>query len=358
MTPEERLLEEMRQEEIPTGPKPKPPRVGTIHSLTLDQLTADTGQATMVVDDFLPDGQVVSIVGEEGAGKSVIACELAAEMLRGGPVLGQLAVPYDIETVLMIDSEQSAADVKIAMDIVSSMGLTDAGMRWAEDTVGLRFDDPEDAGRMTAEVRALRPDVVFIDTGTSAVSKPTEDGSVTPLFDVLGRWIDQEGVRAVVQLLQPRKRGGGEEGKRRGPRRGDDVFGSRVWKGRSSALMLFDGKRLTWDPRTGWKQRGGFMQQRFGDGSVEVRRRENAPTVIGPPTPQEKIETEVRHREQIMAVITAEPGQWSRSDLLEKRLKVPGPERSDRRALLDSMIAEGAIEVRTEGRERRLWPGV
>jgi hypothetical protein len=57
---------------------------------------------------------------------------------------------------------------------------------------------------------------------------------------MLRRLLKYEGVRTVVMLAQPRKRAQGEPN----GRRFDDLFGSRVWKGRSS-VVLFPSRWMT-----------------------------------------------------------------------------------------------------------------
>ena len=64
---------------------------------------------------------------------------------------------------------------------------------------------------------------------------------------MLRRLLKYEGVRTVVMLAQPRKRAQGEPN----GRRFDDLFGSRVWKGRASVVLFLEHERITV-----WKQRG------------------------------------------------------------------------------------------------------
>jgi hypothetical protein len=74
--------------------------------------------------------------------------------------------------------------------------------------------------------------VLIIDSGSNAVADAKDDAEVKVLFNYLHRLMREAGVLAVVVVLHLRKRAQGMTG-----RKFDDLFGSREWKGRASAVL-------------------------------------------------------------------------------------------------------------------------
>jgi hypothetical protein len=128
--------------------------------------------------------------------------------------------------VLIVDVEQTEEDAVILRDDMCARGLDTDGVFWLEAN-GRAFDNPDDKNWLTRWVRALQPRLIILDTATEAVTKPREDESVKLLFIALHSYLKNDGVRAVIMLAQPRKRGQDAPTSRRF----DDLFGSRVWKG-------------------------------------------------------------------------------------------------------------------------------
>jgi len=260
----------------------------------------------------------------------------------GKPVGGHFEVPEPVAPVLIVDVEQTEEDAVILRNDMVERGLDGSGVFWL-DANGRAFDVPEDKAWLTKWVRALRPQLILLDTGTEAVTKPREDDSVKPLFIALHGYMKNDGVRAVIMLAQPRKRSQDAVG----ARRFDDLFGSRVWKGRSSAVLYLQQDRLTV-----WKQRGGYLKRRWGGVVGQIVRSDTAPTLILGP----KSATEAHaDRETIILKAVAEaPGNHSKTSLIEDELKINGHERQEWRNVVDSLVRSGRI--RAEGRHNKLYP--
>lgn len=299
--------------------------------IPLEKLGSDIAAGRHVVQDLVPDGQLVTIVGEEGEGKSTLGWQIACEVSSGKPVGGHFEVPEQVAPVLIVDVEQTEEDAVILRDDMRTRGLNTEGVFWL-DANGREFDKPDDKKWLTHWVRALQPRLIILDTGTEAVTKPREDESVKLLFIALHSYLKNDGVRAVIMLAQPRKRGQDAPTSRRF----DDLFGSRVWKGRSSAVLYLQQDRLTV-----WKQRGGYLRRRWNGTVGRIVRSDTRPTVIL--GPQTKEDAEADRRATILKTVAAEPGAHSKSSLLEEKLKVSGRDRPEWSSTVEALIREGEI---------------
>ncbi len=297
-----------------------------------------------VARDLLLDGQIVTVLGEEGEGKSTLAWQVACQLAGGEDVCGHFEVEGPIGPILIIDVEQSEEDAVILRDDMIARGLKVDGVLWL-DAQGKALDTPADQKWLRAYVRAVRPLVVILDTGTESVTRPREDESVKPLFVFLNSLLKNEGVRTVVITAQPRKRSNGEPD---AGRRFDDLFGSRVWKGRSSAVLYLEERRIVV-----WKQRGGYLRRRWGTTIGQYVRSDDGPATIQGPRSDAEIEEE--RRSQVLITVRMKPGQLSKSSLIEEELRIPGPYRAAWRKTVEALIAEGHIEAR--GQYHRLQPG-
>jgi hypothetical protein len=295
-----------------------------------------------VIQDLVPDGQLVTIVGEEGEGKSTLAWQIACEVSSGEPVGGHFEVPEPVAPVLIVDVEQSEEDAVILRDDMLSRGLDVSGVLWL-DANGRSLDVLEDQLWLSAHVRAQRPKLIILDTGTEAVTKPREDESVKLLFILLHRYLKAEGVRAVLMLAQPRKRSQDAPSSRRF----DDLFGSRVWKGRSSAVLYLEQQRLTV-----WKQRGGYLRRRWGGSVGRIERSDTGPTKIL--EPKAALEAETERRALVLSTVALNPGAYSKTSLIEEELHINGHDRDVWRKTVDALTTEG--KVHADGRYNRLYP--
>lgn len=284
------------------------------------ELGAEGAAAPAVVEDIFYEGQIVSFNAEEGTGKTSLAWEMAAQMVTGGPVFGGYAVRGPVDRVLVVDFEQSREDAMLVRDEVRERGMNTDGIFWL-DANGRTFDNAGDRRWLRAEVQALRPSVVVLDTGTEAVSKASDDEVVKSLFIELREWMRTEGVRGCVILGQARKR----SQEARGERKFDDLFGSRVWKGRASAAYWMEN-----DTFTVWKQRGNRLKKRWSSTERYPKgrlvRTEGASLLLAP---RSAADEQAERRARIRKVIGEEPEQWSMTSLVEDRLKVPGRNRPD-----------------------------
>ena len=309
--------------------------------IPLDALGTQVAVGRHVVQDLVPDGQLVTIVGEEGEGKSTLAWQIVCQVSSGKPVGGLFEVPEPAAPVLIVDVEQTEEDAVILRNDMVGRGLDGSGVFWL-DANGRALDVPDDKKWLTRWVRALRPQLIILDTGTEAVTKAREDESVKPLFIALHGYQKNEDVRAVILLAQPRKRSQDAPSSRRF----DDLFGSRVWKGRSSAVLYLERERLSV-----WKQRGGYLKRRWGGTVGWIERSDTEPTLIL--GPKSAAEAGDERRAAILSAVAAEPGSHSKTSLIEDELKVNGHDRPEWRETVDALIREGRI--RSDGRYSKLY---
>lgn len=287
-----------------------------------------------VVEDILREGQVVIIAGEEGAGKSTLAHEIAHGMVEG-EVLGGYKVE-GVERVLIVDVEQSEEDALIIRDELVERGFTPSANVYWVDAVGRFFDREDDKTWLREQVRSVQPQVVVLDTATEAVTKSREDESVKHLFILFGNLVRNDGLRAAIFLGQARKRSQDAEG----PRQFDDLFGSRVWKGRSSAIFWIEGETFTV-----WKQRGSRLERRWGGRNGDRYAtgrivRTDGPTELHGPLSRED------RRARIVEVIAENPGEYSKTSLIEHHLRITSDTERDRwRRDVDALVKEGALEL-------------
>ena len=243
--------------------------------------------------------------------------------------------------MLIVDVEQTEEDAVILRNDMVGRGLDGSGVFWL-DANGRALDVPDDKKWLTRWVRALRPQLIILDTGTETVTKAREDESVKPLFIALHGYQKNEDVRAVILLAQPRKRSQDAPSSRRF----DDLFGSRVWKGRSSAVLYLERERLSV-----WKQRGGYLKRRWGGTVGWIERSDTEPTLIL--GPKSAAEAGDERRAAILSAVAAEPGSHSKTSLIEDELKVNGHDRPEWRKTVDALIREGRI--RSDGRYSKLY---
>jgi AAA domain len=292
--------------------------------------------------DLLLDGQLVTIVGEEGEGKTTLGTQIACQLSAGENVCGHFEVEEPVSPVLIVDVEQSEEDAVIVRDDMISRGLKVDGVFWLSAN-GRSLDLPEDQEWLTAHVRALRPQVVILDTGTESVTDPSDSKSVKPLMIYLRGLLKHEGVRTILMLAQPRKRTQMESSDT--GRRFDDLFGSRVWKGRSSAALYLETSRITV-----WKQRGSYIRRRWGGTSGQYVRSDDGPAMIV--APQSTDELDRGRRTKVLSIVESRPERYSKSALIEQELEIPGRSRPAWRKTVDDLLHEGVLE--TVGKYSRL----
>lgn len=313
--------------------------------IPLEDLGKGQRTAKHVVEDLLPEGQIVTLVGEEGDGKSTLAWQIASEATSGGQVCDYFAVPAPVRRVLIVDVEQSEEDAAIIRDHLVAWGLDVSGVSWLS-AQGKAFDNQEDSKWLASCIEWERPDLLILDTGTEAVSKPRDDESVKPLFNFLLEAMRHGGVRSVLMLAQPRKRLASAPGDER---QFDDLFGSRVWKGRSSAVLHLGPGRLTV-----WKQRGEYLKKRWGKSTGEryvagqFVRTEQGPSVVRPP------KSEASRYERIISFVETRPGQYSKSSLVQDGLGMDRRTAAAKQATADVRRLVDSGELRAVGQYHRL----
>ena len=261
--------------------------------------------------------------------------------------MDRFAVPAPVGSVLIVDVEQSPDDVRIIRDTMIDRGTIDVTSPiYFLDANGRYFDEPDDFVWLVRQVKAIRPDVLIMDTVTDAVSKPRDDESVSALTFLFGRFIHNEGVRAIIGLAQPRKLSG-DSG-----RTFDSLFGSRKWKSWASAVYWLDEKKLAI-----WKQRGSYLAKRWPRESGERyawvpldRPAEGPPTVVGSKAAQalerdaERVKRSSDEEAKVLAWIEANPGN-GRNAIRDG----VGIKQSVVTIVLRSLDLRGKIENRSSG---------
>jgi AAA domain-containing protein len=321
--------------------------------MRLDQVGVKSGKARHIARDFIIDDELIGLCGEEGSGKSWCAYQIAGELTYpggagNGLVLGAFELEQPLSRVMIIDFEQPEQDIALIRDEMVARGVLDPTRVHVLSAIGAALDSPEDAERIFAEIFACSPEYLIFDTATEAVSKPRDDESVKPLFTFLDLVRQTTPVRGALLLYQPRKRISGDLS----ARRFDDVFGSRMWKGRTSAVFYFTPTRLTV-----WKQRGGYLAKRWGIASgshpwgvVEragLTSPAGPPTLVGPPIEDAKakaLQDQQRDeaiRKALLEVVRACPGRYGRDALVSQ---VKGHRAAEVRRVRDQAIEDGIID--------------
>ena len=332
-------------------------------SVRLDRVGVKHGKGQRhIARDFIIEDQVIGLCGEEGSGKSWCAYQIAGELTYpdgtgNGLVLGTFELEEPLSSVMIVDFEQPEQDIALIRDEMVRRGVLDPTRIQLLSVVGAVLDRPEDAERIMADILGHSPEYLIFDTATEAVSKPREDESVKPLFTFLDVAKRGTSVRGALLLLEPRKRISGDFS----GRQFDDLFGSRVWKGRPSAIFHLTQSRLTV-----WKQRGGYLTKRWGKtstarfawGTVErvgETSMDGPPTLVGPPIDDAEAKVardERRDRDILKAllqVLERHPGRFGK-DALARQVK--GYRVSDVRRVRDKALEDGLIE-QTGGGEGR-----
>ncbi len=287
--------------------------------------------------DLLIDGQIVTVVGEEGDGKSTFGAQVACQLAAGQDIGKHFEVAEPVAPILIVDVEQSEEDVAIIRNDMVERGLKIDGVYWLNAN-GRSFDIHDDQKWLTGFIREMQPQVMMLDTGTESVKDPNDSISVKPLFIYLNRLLKNESIRTVMMLAQPRKRS--QEAV--GARKFDDLFGSRVWKGRSSVAIYLEQHQITV-----WKQRGSYIKRRWGVTERypigRLERHDDGPTMIHEPQPATEVEDQ--RRVQITVEVGTFPGRYSKSSLIEDGLQISGRSRAPWRQSVEDMVDEGLLEM-------------
>jgi hypothetical protein len=332
-------------------------------SVRLDRVGVEHGPGQRhIARDFIIEDQILGLCGEEGSGKSWCAYQIAGELTYpdgtgNGLVLGTFELQSPLSRVMIVDFEQPEQDIVLIRDEMVRRGVLDPSRIQLLSAVGAVLDDPKDAERIMVDILVHRPEFLILDTATEAVSKPREDESVKPLFTFLDAVKRGTSVRGALLLMEPRKRISGDFS----GRQFDDLFGSRMWKGRPSAVVHLTRTRLTV-----WKQRGGYLRERWGTppgvkfpwGTVErvgETSMDGPPTLVGPPVDDAEAQAardEGRDRDilaALMKVLERYPGKLGKDGLARQ---VKGFRVSDVRRVRDKAMAEGIIGSTAEGEGR------
>jgi len=307
----------------------------------------DAEQVEALVEDLLREHQIITLAGEEGAGKSTLAHEIAHGLING-TVLGEHAAPSGIERVLIVDVEQTEDDAAVIREDLLERGIKIHDSVFWLDAHGRALDTDEAQRWLWEQVNIIEPHVIIVDTATEAVTKPRDDESVKAFFRVLGGLLRRGGVRGIILLGQARKRSQEAEG----DRAFDDLFGSRVWKGRSSAVFWIEGETFTV-----WKQRPNLLEKRWGgkDGRKYAQgrliRTEGETLLLGPLGQEDR-------RTSIIETVREHPGQYSKTGLIKEHFNITSDlERARWARDVDNLVATGVLDDSAQYKKLRVVEG-
>jgi hypothetical protein len=289
---------------------------------------------------------VLAIAAEEGDGKTLWAEQLARQMLRGDRLFGL----FDLgdarpARVLFVDTEMEEDDAKERDDDMNRRGLAvGAGQFFWWSPGGLVLDDEMDFAALAAEVRRVRPDVVWIDSGINAVSDAEDGTAVKALFNNLSKLMRQHALVGIGLTLHTRKRAQGQN-----DRRFDDLFGSREWKGRLGTMLYMEGNKITV-----WKNRGGRLRRVFkseaGKRPWAVLERPglnddaSVPFIISVPADDDQASA-AELEQSIIAMLQDKPATYAKTALAENC----GKRKTDALALIKRMQDDGRIVPKDRG---------
>jgi AAA domain len=276
----------------------------------------------MLAKDLVVQGGITTVAGEEGEGKSYSVDEAAREMIRREPVWGCFE-PGDVpvERVLVIHTEMSQEDVDEQADDLDARGLNvPDGTLFYKYMEDVNLLDTRDRENIENEIRLRRPDVIILDSASNAVPRPKEDEDVNPMFNWFSRVLRRLGVKAIIIVAHVTKQGGGQWTRRMF----DDLFGSRVWKGRPVKILWLDDNEL-WV----WKDRGGHLRRRLGPCTVRGIKAKaklerpgldnpyaNPPTAINPlPSEAEQLQ---ELDEKIVEFVSENPDEYPKTALAKE----------------------------------------
>lgn len=184
----------------------------------------DITEQTWLIEPIIPEGRAVAIYAKGGAGKSLLALDIALAVATGQPWAGAAVKKRN---VLYLDYEMTEDDVR---DRVLEFGYT----RW-QDLDGLKYwlhpdlkglDTPEGAQELAEWCAREQIEFVVVDTVARAVEGPENDNDT---FRGVGRYAGQALKRQGISYLRLDHAGKSrDKGQRGASAKNDDV--DLVWR--------------------------------------------------------------------------------------------------------------------------------
>ncbi len=219
---------------------------GRVQSDAVDQpdnplrsiLTGPDDPVEWLMPELLPRGQIALLVGPANAGKSALCYALSFAVATGLPFLGRFQ-PTQPARVLYFDDENAEPDRRAylrrtfrGLAIPPEGALFDQLMAncWIQ---AFTLGDAQWAMTMAAAVEARAPDLIVVDTASSALALLDENSSglAKQAFHQL-RGVQQRCPGSTILLLMHERQPGLEAERPR------TVRGSKYWEGAADQILL------------------------------------------------------------------------------------------------------------------------
>lgn len=167
-------------------------------------LAADPQPPTWLVPDFLAEGWITLNHGREGAGKSLVYQTIIGAALTGQDWLGR---PVNIDRIVVVDEENPLDVVNQRLKAVGYVHERDAERLAYFSQLGCRLGDGRWSEQLLSLVKQNRPQLVVIDSMSSATVATWGNETITPLFQSVFKPLAKLGC-AVLLNHHDRKAGG------------------------------------------------------------------------------------------------------------------------------------------------------
>lgn len=166
---------------------------GTLHFTPVD-FTVDLGPTDWLIEDMIARGDVVMLLGEPNAGKSMIAQSIVAAIARGDELLWKQKHVWCRNNRIMVVDEENPLDVIHSRMRDFGIAGYEQNIRYLSDQ-GIRLDKPASFDRLYDEVEAFKPEVIVLDSlvrlhtmdeNSSADMGRLYNNSIKPLSRELG----------------------------------------------------------------------------------------------------------------------------------------------------------------------------
>jgi hypothetical protein len=160
------------------------PRAFDVNALVSDEGPVERS----VVEDLIAAGSTITLAGEEGEGKTLVAEHIIRQELRGDRVLDHFDTgAIRVERALFLDTEMEQEDARVrsADSVTRGLELPNGTMFWLHNPDLNLAESEEDRAYLEEEIRRVRAGFLWIDTGGNAVGDPNDNVQVREFFNYL-----------------------------------------------------------------------------------------------------------------------------------------------------------------------------
>lgn len=192
-------------------------------------IRADLEDPRWIVHGMIPAGTIVLVAGDAGVGKSVMNLSEALHIALGRSFMGHPVTPAK---VLYFDEENSRPDLNAYVaQLWRGMGSPSPDL-WAPRFKPHSFSlgNRNWPSLMTRIVQDYRPDIIYIDTATSAfnIVEENDNAEAQRICHVLRHIMADAGMPAIKLLKHAKFQTGGGHG---GPQVRRTIRGAKSWLG-------------------------------------------------------------------------------------------------------------------------------